>query len=135
MENIKTTFKKFKKGIRWFDFSGESFTFKYKDENKLSSILAGIIFIFFYAIALFYFIYISFPFFRRELFSLQYYFTNLDGKGKEDIKLGTNLTAFAFGLTNDEKIVTYKITNLFILEAEFTAKENRTKIKNKTKSI
>ena len=135
MEKEKKSGKKYKKILKWFDFSGESFTFKYKDENKLSSILAGIIFIFFYAIALFYFIYISFPFFRRELFSLQYYFTNLDGKGKEDIKLGTNLTAFAFGLTNDEKNPTYNITDLFIIEAEFTAKKNRTKIPNKTKPI
>ena len=135
MEKEKKSGKKYKKILKWFDFSGESFTFKYKDENKLSSILAGIIFIFFYAIALFYFIYISFPFFRRELFSLQYYFTNLDGKGKEDIKLGTNLTAFAFGLTNDEKNPTYNITDLFIIEAEFTAKKNRTKIPNKTKRI
>ena len=47
MENIKTAFKKFKKGIRWFDFSGESFTFKYKDKDKLSTISAGIIYFIF----------------------------------------------------------------------------------------
>ena len=47
MKKENTTLKKFKKVVRWFDFSGESFTFKYKDKDKLATILAGIIYLIF----------------------------------------------------------------------------------------
>ena len=129
MEKAKKAGKKYKEVLRWFDFSGESFTFKYKDENKLSTLIAGIIFIFFYVIALFYFIYISIPFFTRELFSLQYYVTNLDYKGNERLRFGEKYTAFAFGLTNDNSNSTHNLTDLFDIEAKFSAKKNREKDK------
>ena len=54
MKKENTTLKKFKKVVRWFDFSGESFTFKYKDKDKLSTILAGIIYLIFFVLALSY---------------------------------------------------------------------------------
>ena len=100
---ISESKKKFKKFLRWFDFSGESFTFKYKEEDKLSTVSAGIIFIVFYILALSYIINISIPFFGRKLFHLQYYIMNSDQNDNINITLGDNSTAFAFGLTDSNK--------------------------------
>ena len=78
MKKVETTWKIFKKVLRWFDFSGESFTFKYKDKDKLSTISAGIIYLIFYILALLYFIYIFIHFLNKEIFQLQYYVMNSD---------------------------------------------------------
>ena len=47
MKTTKRTLKTIKKYLRMFDFFGESFTFRYKDEDKHSSALSGIICLFF----------------------------------------------------------------------------------------
>ena len=103
--------------IRWFDFFGESFTFRYKDEDKHASILGGIICIIFYIIAFLYFIYNFIPFIKRENFSLQYYTMNLEET--EKIKLAEEATAFAFGLTDNSDNKEYNISNLFKLNIVF----------------
>ena len=103
--------------IRWFDFFGESFTFRYKDEDKHASILGGIICIIFYIIAFLYFIYNFVPFIKRENFSLQYYTMNLEET--EKIKLAEEATAFAFGLTDNSDNKEYNISNLFKLNIVF----------------
>ena len=113
--------------IRWFDFFGESFTFRYKDEDKHASILGGIICIIFYLIAFLYFIYNFIPFIKRENFSLQYYTMNLEET--EKIKLAEETTAFAFGLTDNSDNKEYNISNLFKLNIVFV---NSTKGEKKT---
>ena len=74
----KMYLKKIKGFIRKFDFFGESFTFRYKDEDKHSSVLGGIIYIIFYIIAFVYFLYNFIPFINHKIFTLQYYNVNLD---------------------------------------------------------
>ena len=113
MEIRKTIWKAFKKVLRWFDFSGESFTFKYKDKDKLSTISAGIIYLIFYILALSYFIYIFIHFLNKEIFQLQYYIMNSDQN--ENIKLDDKTTTFAFGLTNDNNGNEYQISDLFTM--------------------
>ena len=51
-----------------FDFFGESFTFRYKDENKQTTILGGIICILFYVIAIIYFILKFVPFYKKKFY-------------------------------------------------------------------
>ena len=119
---MKTTKKSWSIGriIRTLDFFGESFTFRYQDEDKLSSILGGIICIIFYAVAIFFFVYNFIPFYRRENFSLQYYTMNLDHT--EEIKLDKPPTAFAIGLDDGNK---NELKDLFDLNIKFTKnKEN-----------
>ena len=120
MEKEKTTWKTFKNVIRWFDFSGDSFTFKYRDQDKLSTLSAGIIYIIFFVLALAYFISIYIPFRNHEIFKLQYYLMKADEN--EDITLNNSATTFAFGLTNEEKNPEYNITDLFNLTIEYTIK-------------
>ena len=123
MKKEETTWKIFKKVLRWFDFSGESFTFKYKDKDKLSTISAGIIYLIFYILALLYFIYIFIHFLNKEIFQLQYYVMNSDQN--ENIKLDDKTTTFAFGLTNDNNDTEYHISDLFTIETKFTTKSDK----------
>ena len=54
--------------IRTLDFFGESFTFRYYDEDKLSSKLGGVVFIVFMIIALVYSIINFIPFVQKKKF-------------------------------------------------------------------
>ena len=112
--------------IRTLDFFGESFTFRYQDEDKLSSILGGIICIIFYAIAIFFFVYNFIPFYRRENFSLQYYTMNSDNT--EEIKLNKPPTAFAFGLDDGNK---NELQNLLDINIKFKTVYKNNKANNK----
>ena len=123
MEKEKTTWKTFKNVIRWFDFSGDSFTFKYRDQDKLSTLSAGIIYIIFFVLALAYFINIYIPFHDHKIFKLQYYLMKADQN--EAIKLDNINTTFAFGLTNDNDNAEYNITDLFNLTIEYFEKINQ----------
>ena len=125
---MKTTKKSWSIGriIRTLDFFGESFTFRYQDEDKLSSILGGIICIIFYAVAIFFFVYNFIPFYRRENFSLQYYTMNLDNT--EEIKLDKPPTAFAFGLDDGNK---NGLTDLLDLNIKFKVVYKNDRTKNK----
>ena len=115
MEKKKWTAKKI---FRSFDFFGESFTFRYKDEDKHSTMLGGIICISFFIISIFYFIYNFIPFYHRESFSLQYYTMNLNKT--ETIKLDESPTAFAFGLTDEnDNTTSYNIYDLLELKIIF----------------
>ena len=107
-----------KKIIRTFDIFGESFTFRYKDEDKHSTVLGGIICIFFFIIALLYFVYNFIPFYKREIFSLQYYTMNLNNT--EQVKLTEAPTALAFGLSdeNPDKSL-YNISDLVEIKYKY----------------
>ena len=111
-----------------FDVFGESFTFRYKDEDKHSTMLGGIICICFYIIAILFFVYNFIPFYRRKIFSLQYYTMNLNKT--EKIKLDESPSAFAIGLTDEnENYTDYNIYDLVDLKVIF-----RIVYKDKTKS-
>ena len=67
MEGKEGILKKFKKFFRLFDFFGESFTFRYKDENKQTTVLGGLICILFYVIVIIYFILKFVPFYKKKI--------------------------------------------------------------------
>ena len=114
--------------IRTLDFFGESFTFRYYDEDKLSSKLGGVVFIVFMIIAIVYSIINIIPFAKKKNFSLQYYTMNLDDT--EKIPLSEKPTALAFGLTVEDNNTQYNIYDLFDLKVSFI-----TKPKNGKKNI
>ncbi len=70
MKGAKKTLKTIKKYLRMFDFFGESFTFRYKDEDKHLSALSGFICISFYIFALVYIAANFIPFIQRKNFTL-----------------------------------------------------------------
>ena len=107
-----------KRILRILDFFGESFTFRYQDEDKLSSILGGLICLIFYIIAISYFIYNFIPFCKRENFSLQYYTMNLDNT--EEVKLSEPPTAFAIGLDDGDK---NQLSDLLEIKIKFKKKD------------
>ena len=115
----------FKKIIRNLDFFGESFTFTFKDEDKHSTILGGVVCILFFFFALLYMIYNFFPYKNNEIFSLQYYSMNHE---TEEIKLSEAPLAFAFGFSdnNNKSKTPYNLSDLFDINV---------KIKNKTQNI
>ena len=107
-----------KRIIRTFDFFGESFTFRYKDEDKLSTVLGGVIVIIFLIVSLAYAIYNFIPFINKDNFSLQYYTMNLDNT--EEIKLSESPTAFGVGFTDNNKNQTlYNISDLLEIKFKF----------------
>ena len=116
MENKNRTCT-IKRVIRWFDFFGESFTFRYKDEDKHSTLLGGIICIMFFTIFISYFIYNFIPFIKRENFTLQYYTMNLNNT--EHMLLAEPPTAFAFGLMDDNNDTNNNILDLFVLNIKY----------------
>ena len=81
--------------LKIFDFFGESFTFRYKDEEKHSSVLGGFISLCFYIIAVIIYTYKFIPFRNGKIFSLQYYSIDDDN---QIIYFNTSNIAFAFGL-------------------------------------
>ena len=128
MKTTKRTLKTIKKYLRMFDFFGESFTFRYKDEDKHSSTLSGIICIFFYIFAFLYIATNFIPFIKRKNFTLQYY--SINSNDNDDIKLADWPIAFGFGLTNDNKNPEYDLYDLFDITVLFTtyADQKRTSI-------
>ena len=125
MKKAKGTFKKIRRFIRIFDFFGESFTFRYKNEDKHATVLGGLICIIFYIIAFIYFIYKFIPFYNKMNFSLQYYTINLEST--EKLILKEDSLAFAFGLTVNDSIDNSEII-LDYLDIKFQF-VNRTKNK------
>ena len=123
MERKEGILKKFKKYLRLFDFFGESFTFRYKDENKQTTILGGIICILFYVIAIIYFVYKFIPFKNKKIFTLQYYTINLDST--ENLYTEEYSFTFGFGLTVNNKNNNSEIMKYLDIKFEFV---------NKTKS-
>ena len=104
--------------LRTFDFFGESFTFRYKDEDKHSTVLGGVIFIIFSIITLLYAIYNFIPFVNKEIFSLQYYTMNLNNT--EEIKLAESPTAFGVGFSDENKNQSlYNISDLLEIKFKF----------------
>ena len=123
MERYKATLKSIKRFLRAFDFFGESFTFRYKDEDKHSTALGGIICIVFYLIAISYFIYNFIPFVKDKNFTLQYYTVN--SNENQNISLKDDPIAFGFGLTNENKNALYNIMDLFNISVQFTHYQNK----------
>ena len=116
--------------LRSFDFFGESFTFRYYDEDKHASKLGGVVFIVFMLIAILYSIYNFIPFVKRENFTLQYYTMNLNNT--EAIQLAEAPTALAIGITDNimNNNTQYNISDLFELNVGFiTKRKNGTKTK------
>ena len=112
MQAAKKTLKIIKKYLRMFDFFGESFTFRYKDEDKHSSALSGIICISFYIFAIAYIAVNFIPFYERKNFTLQYYSVN--SNDTKNISLADWPIAFGFKLTNDNKTAEYDINDLYL---------------------
>ena len=131
MKKKKTALKTIKSILRMFDFFGETLSFRYKEEDKLSTVFGGIIFIIFIFIALLYSIYNCIPFLKRKNYSLQYYSMNL--VKTENVKLYNSPTAFAFGLDQDtkDKITQYNIFDLLEVKTQYHITINGTKDKNK----
>ena len=116
--------------LRSFDFFGESFTFRYYDEDKHASQLGGVVFIVFMLIAISYLIYNLIPFAKKENFTLQYYTMNLNNT--EAIQLAEAPTALAIGITDNimNNNTQYNISDLFELNVGFiTKRKNGTKTK------
>ena len=108
-----------RRALRIFDFFGESFTFKYKDEEKHSSVLGGIVCICFYIIALVFFIYKFIPFYKRKIFSLQYYSIDDDNK---IILFNESNSSFAFGLDDGTKNKNNPLYNLLDIKVHYIHK-------------
>ena len=117
MKATKENLKTIKKYLRMFDFFGESFTFSYKNEDKHSSALSGIICISFYIFAFAYIVANFIPFCKRKNFSLQYY--SINSNDIKDINLAAKPIAFGFGITNDNKTAEYYINDLFNIIVSF----------------
>ena len=116
-----TVVKRFYTFVRGFlkkiDLFGVPFSFKYNYEEKYTTCLGGIIFILFCIGCLSYFIINLFPFFKREIFTLQFYKMNLENT--EEIKLRESKAAFAFGLTCGDDSMNQIIRELFNLDLQF----------------
>ena len=126
MNSSKNTWKSIRSLLRKFDFLGESFTFRYKDEDKHSTELGGIMCILFYAFAIAYFIYDFIPFSKKKNFTLQYYSMKLSETKK--MNFSEYPIAFAFGLTVDDKI-NPTINDLLEIKVNFTDQKHKDKRK------
>ena len=101
MEDKKSKLKTLRGFLRKFDFFGEYLAFRYKDEDKQSSVAGGIVCIGFYIIAIIYFLYNFILFINHEIFSLQYYTVALNET--EQLNIKEDKIMFAFGLTQNDK--------------------------------
>ena len=112
MSDSKRIWKTFKGFFRKFDNFGETFTFRYKDEENHSSELGGIVCIIIYIMGFIYFIInlIHFINIKKRNFTLQYYSMNLNKTENISFLINKNSTAFAFGLTDDNN---GDVSNLF----------------------
>ena len=99
MKNENNKIKLAKRIFRKFDFFGESFNFRYKNEDKQATAISGIICFSFYLLAFIYILYNFIPFIRNENFDLQYYTVN-SNEG-DTINLKDEFITFGFGLTVD----------------------------------
>ena len=115
MAFFKKIFKKLRGFLRSFDIFGDSFTFKYKEEDTHNTPLGGFICIVFCTITFLYFITNFIPFLNKENFTLQYYTMNLEDT--EEIKLSEEPIAFSFGLTVNN--TNSNLSDLFKFRVEF----------------
>ena len=91
--------KALKNFIKSLDYFGVSFSFRYKNEEKYSTLLGGIVFILFSIIALSLGIYYLIPFINRKNFSIIYYTMNLDKS--EAVVFSETKSTLASGLDCD----------------------------------
>ena len=120
--------KKTRKILRMFDFFGESFTFRYKDEDKHSTVLGGLICISFYTIAFVYILINFIPFINNKIFTIQCYTVN-SNDNKDEIKLFDDPISFGFELTNENDNSSYDLdlNDLFDISVNFTPRKNADK--------
>ena len=96
MEKSKGCLRKMIESIfKKIDIFGVSFSFKYKSDDKYSTVVGGIVTLFFVTISIIYSVINCRPFFQRKNFTLFYYTTNLEET--ESVKLKSS-TSFAIGL-------------------------------------
>ena len=116
--------KKTRKILRMFDFFGESFTFRYKDEDKHSTVLGGLICISFYTIAFVYIVINFIPFINNKIFTIQCYTVN-SNDNKDEIKLFDDPISFGFRLTNENDNSSYdlNLNDLFDISVNFTSRK------------
>ena len=130
---LKQTVNTIKNFFKKIDSFGVSFSFKYKAEDNYSTVLGGIISLFFFIIFFLYLLYNFIPFYKKENFTLQYYTMNLEET--ENIELKDSPTTFAVGLDCPyDETNNISAKELFDLKLNFTTKkklENGTTV-NKT---
>ena len=132
MSKDKSTMKKIRTLFRKFDIFGESFTFRYKNEDKHSTVFGGIICFLFYFIAFFVFVKSWKQFDKDRNYSLKYYAVNLDTT--ETINFTNNDSiAFAFGLSVKEEEGSPNLNDLFNITVQYI-KRTRNK-SGETKNI
>ena len=110
--------------FRKFDFFGESFNFRYKDEDKQATAISGIICLSFYLLAFIYILYNFIPFFRRENFDLQYYTVN-SNEG-DTINLNDDFITFGFNISVEEDECE-ELSTLFNIKVEFITQQGSSK--------
>ena len=120
MDDPKRRWKTFKGFLRKFDILGESFTFRYKDEENHSTELGGIVCIVFYIFIFSYCVVNFFPFYEKKNFTLRYYSINLVDTQDISFLINNSSTAFAFGLTDGNNGT---INDLFNINLSFVKRE------------
>ena len=122
MEKLYSFFLKVKKFLKKIDRFGVTFSFKYENEEKYSSLIGSLVCLCFYLIVLYVFIKNFIPYKNKENFNLQFYSINL--KQTEKIKFELP-TAFSFGIDCGSNETTNKIAkDLFDLKVQYV---NRTR--------
>ena len=120
MDDPKRRWKTFKGFLRKFDILGESFTFRYKDEENHSTELGGIVCIVFYIFIFSYCVVNFIPFYEKKNFTLRYYSINLVDTQNISFLINNSSTAFAFGLTDGNNGT---INDLFNINLSFVERE------------
>ena len=111
-----------KKFFKKFDFSGYSFSFKYKSEERHTNCYSGLL-LFAYIISSLIFVILNLiPFGKNKNFSLHYYAMNL--QKTERLNLYDKSTNFAFGLDCREESITKQAQELFDIKIEYKTRSN-----------
>ena len=113
MATIKCIIKFFK----FIDLFAVPFSFRYKKENKYSTLLGGIVSFIFGLASVLFGIYYFIPFYQRKNFSINFYTINM--LNTEQIKLDDSKTAIAFGFEcADDKNGT-RVEDLLQIEVKY----------------
>ena len=111
-----------KKMLKKIDLFGVTFSFKYENEEKYSSLIGSLVCLGFYFLAFYVFIKNFIPFHNRENFNLQFYSINLEQT--EKIRFEKPIV-FSFGINcGSNETINEIANNLFDLKIQFV---NRTR--------
>ena len=114
--------KAIKKFLKKFDFSGYSFAFKYKSEERHTNCYSGCLLFVYIILSLVFVIINLIPFGKNKNFSLHYYTMNL--QKTERLNLYDKSTSFAFGLDCREESITKQAEKLFDIKIEYKSRSN-----------